>query len=80
MILNFEGNKIEKIKDFAISLKEFKRLENLELNMKKNLLTKLPAFFIVNDSNNSINNMINKLIVNFERNKIVKIEDFASSL
>jgi hypothetical protein len=36
MILNFEGNKIEKMEEFAHSLKDFNRLENLELNLNKN--------------------------------------------
>jgi hypothetical protein len=78
MILNFAGNKIEKMEEFALSLKDFiSRLEILELNLNKNLLTQLPAFFINNNNNN---NLINKMILNFEQNKIEKIEEFALSL
>ncbi len=36
MILHFEENKIDKIEDFALSFKEFNRLEHLELNLKWN--------------------------------------------
>ncbi len=39
MILYFEENKIEKMEDFALSLKDFTRLENLELYINNNLLT-----------------------------------------
>ncbi len=36
MILDFEGNKIEKIEEFTLSLKNFTRLENIELNLNNN--------------------------------------------
>jgi hypothetical protein len=36
MILRFEGNKIEKMEEFALSLKDFTRLENLELHLNMN--------------------------------------------
>ncbi len=36
MILSFGGNKIEKMEEFALSLKDFTRLEHLELNLNSN--------------------------------------------
>ncbi len=44
MILNFERNKIDNIDEFALSLKDFSRLENLELHFSNIFLTKLPSF------------------------------------
>ncbi len=76
MFVNFGYNRIETIDEFAISLKEFTKLENLELILKKNLLTKIPAFSI----NNNSNNMITKMILHIGDNKIEKIEEFALSL
>ncbi len=81
MILNFEQNKIEKIEEFALSLKDFTRLEHLELLLTNNLLTKLPAISINNNNdNNNDSNVINKMILDFGWNKIEKIEEFAFSL
>ncbi len=37
MILNFEANKIAEMEEFALSLQDFPRLENLTLNLNKNL-------------------------------------------
>ncbi len=79
MILSFGGNKIEKIEEFAFSLKDFTRLEHLELLLNNNKLTKLPAFSINNNNNNN-SNVMNKMILNFGVNKIEKIEEFALSL
>jgi hypothetical protein len=36
MILDFEENKIEKMDEFTVSLKDFIKLENLELNLNNN--------------------------------------------
>jgi hypothetical protein len=74
MILDFERNKIENMEEFTLSLKEFNRLEGLELYLNSNLLSKLPAFSI---SNNQTSNV---MILNFEENKIEKIEEFLLSL
>ncbi len=50
--LDFAQNKIEKISEFTLSIKEFKRVEFLELNLNNNLLSKLPVFSINNKNNN----------------------------
>jgi hypothetical protein len=64
LILNFENNKIEKMKKLSLSLNEFARLEHLELNLNNNLLTKIPIFSDHN-SNNNKSNVIKKMILNF---------------
>ncbi len=76
MILRFEYNKIEKMEEFALSLKDFPRLEHLELNLYANKLTKLPAFY----NNNNSNNVLNKMILDFRYNKIEKMEEFELSI
>ncbi len=42
MKLIFSENKIDNIDEFALSLKEFTRMESLELYLNLNLLKKLP--------------------------------------
>jgi hypothetical protein len=66
------------MEDFALSLIKFSRLENLNLNLNYNLLTKLPAFFINNNDNNK--NIMNELILDLALNKIETIEEFIYSL
>jgi hypothetical protein len=62
MILNFEQNKIYNMEEFSLSLKDFPRLENLELYLNNNFLTELPAFSI--NGNNC--NIISKIKLYFE--------------
>ncbi len=71
--LNFKENKIENMENFSLSFKEFHRLEYLKLSVNNNL----PAFFI---KNNKSSNVMNKMILKFNNNKIELIEDFALSL
>ncbi len=52
--MNCEGNKIKTINEFVDSLKEFNKLEKLELYLSNNYLTNLPAF--TSDCNNPKNN------------------------
>ena len=42
------------MEEFAVSLKDFNKLEKLELNLNYNKLTKLPSFSI-NNNNNALN-------------------------
>ena len=42
MILEFSENKIIDIDEFAFSLKDFNKLELLEINLNNNFITKLP--------------------------------------
>ena len=44
MKLEFRENKIDKMEEFAVSLKNFNKLLNLELYLNNNELEKLPAF------------------------------------
>ncbi len=62
--------KIEKIEEFALCLKDFAKLKNLDLSLNENLLTKLSAFSII--KNNTSSNVINKIILNLKRNEIEK--------
>jgi hypothetical protein len=66
------------MEEFLLSIKEFNRLENLELYLNFNLLASLPAFAI----NNSINNRYSIKMMKFEcsYNKIVQVEEFVLSL
>jgi hypothetical protein len=50
MTLDFGENKIEKIEEFALSLKEFNKLEYLELHLNNNLLKKLHLFSFNNNN------------------------------
>ena len=36
MTLGFSGNKIDKMEEFAVALKDFNKLEKLELYLNKN--------------------------------------------
>ncbi len=56
------------MKEFAFSLKLFNRLFHLELNLDQNFLKYLPAFSINKNYNNR--DMINRMILNFAKNKI----------
>ncbi len=51
MIMSLEGNKIEKIEEFVLSLAEFKRLEMLYLEFRNNLLKRLPGLCVKNENN-----------------------------
>jgi hypothetical protein len=62
------------MEEFAISLKEFNRFENLELYLNNNLLTKFPVFTFNNSKNR---NVIKKMKLHFGwNNKFEKMEEF----